>query len=122
MIEFIVRDMGFTDFQKAQLLGAFFPIYSISIIPAAAVAKIVGGKATLNVSLFGQALCLMLLPWAWTDTKARLFEGHFHAIHGTRHVVVKQRTATCEDNPAFCAPLSLGQEVSLWLGGSESDR
>ena len=62
MIEFIVRDMGFTDFQKAQLLGAFFPIYSISIIPAAAVAKIVGGKATLNVSLFGQALCLMLLP------------------------------------------------------------
>ena len=64
MIEFIVRDMGFTDFQKAQLLGAFFPIYSISIIPAAAVAKIVGGKATLNVSLFGQALCLMLLPVA----------------------------------------------------------
>ena len=64
MIEFIVRDMGFTEFQKAQLLGAFFPIYSISIIPAAAVAKIVGGKATLNVSLFGQALCLMLLPVA----------------------------------------------------------
>jgi sugar phosphate permease len=64
MIEFIVRDMGFTEFQKAQLLGAFFPVHSISIIPAAAVAKIVGGKAMLNASLFGQALCLMLLPVA----------------------------------------------------------
>ncbi|MEC9072247.1 MAG: RnfABCDGE type electron transport complex subunit D [Myxococcota bacterium] len=66
-------------------------------------------------------LALMILPWAWTDTKAHLFEGRFHAIHGTRHVVVRQSTATCEDNPAFCAPLSLGQEITLWLGDPESD-
>ena len=65
-------------------------------------------------------LTVMVLPWAWTDTKARLFEGRFHAIHGTRHAVIRQSSATCEDNPAFCNPMSFGLEAALWIHGPES--
>ena len=59
-------------------------------------------------------LILMLLPWWSWQMKETFFEGRFHAHYGTRHVQLRDDTARCEDNPVFCAPLSILDEIGLW--------
>ena len=60
-------------------------------------------------------LVTMCLPWWLIGGKANLFEGRFHPLYGTPHIVSTGPTATCEDNPTFCLPFSFPAEVALWV-------
>ena len=61
---FAAMELGYTDAQKAYLLGAFFPGYIASQFPAGILSQLVGGKVMLTANLVGHALFVLLLPSA----------------------------------------------------------
>eukprot|EP01043_Picozoa_sp_COSAG02_P006725 COSAG02_NODE_194_length_29788_cov_20.044090_11_plen_435_part_00 len=70
---FIAAEYGYSEAQKAALLGAFFPGYMATQFPAGILAQIVGGKGVLTANLLGHASMLLALPaaarrghrWVW---------------------------------------------------------
>ena len=61
---FAAMELGYTDAQKAYLLGAFFPGYIASQFPAGILSQLIGGKVMLTANLVGHALFMLLLPSA----------------------------------------------------------
>ena len=70
---FIAAEYGYSEAQKAALLGAFFPGYMVTQFPAGVLAQMVGGKGVLTANLLGHATMLLALPaaarrghkWVW---------------------------------------------------------
>lgn len=70
---FISAEYGYSEAQKAALLGAFFPGYMVTQFPAGVLAQTVGGKGVLTANLLGHAAMLLALPaaarrghrWVW---------------------------------------------------------
>lgn len=64
LIPFIVTEYGFSEGQRAVLLGGFFPGYCLTMIPAGIISTRVGYKSLLSINLAGNALVLLATPVA----------------------------------------------------------
>lgn len=63
--------------------------------------------------------CWVILVLLQTHTgvsKQGGFEAVWHRQLDTPHVVVRDSAATCDDNPVWCEPFSLLDEIALWTG------
>ncbi len=64
LVPFISRDIGYSSMQQASLLGAFFPGYLLTQLPAGWLAQRFGAKLVLSLNMFGTAVLYSLLPAA----------------------------------------------------------
>ena len=64
LIQFIVTEYGFADAQKVALLGAFYPGYLLTQLPAGMLIQKIGAKVTLTGNMLGTAACAALVPLA----------------------------------------------------------
>ena len=62
LVPFIARDIGYSSIQQASLLGAFFPGYLLTQLPAGWLAQRFGAKLVLSLNMFGTAALFSLLP------------------------------------------------------------
>jgi ACS family sodium-dependent inorganic phosphate cotransporter len=53
---------GITEAEEAQIVGAYFLGYGLLLVPAGALAKIIGGHRCLVYSLIGIGIALLILP------------------------------------------------------------
>ena len=81
---FAAMELGYTDAQKAYLLGAFFPGYIASQFPAGILSQLIGGKVMLTANLVGHALFMLLLPSAAALGYRWLEEGRAHPPEARR--------------------------------------
>ena len=63
LMQFIVADLKFNASQKAVLLGAFYPGYLATQIPAGFLIQRFGAKLILTANMLGTSLCTLALPF-----------------------------------------------------------
>lgn len=66
LVPFIVADRGYTESQRAMLLGSFFPGYLATMLPASYLIQRVGAKVYLTFEMAATSVLLVLLPSART--------------------------------------------------------
>lgn len=64
LVPLIAAAGGYSDAERAMMLGAFFPGYLLTQIPAGAFAQTHGGKLVLAINTLGTAAVTLLLPAA----------------------------------------------------------
>ena len=62
LVPLIAAANGYSDAERAMMLGAFFPGYLVTQIPAGAFAQKHGGKLVLAINTLGTAAITLLLP------------------------------------------------------------
>jgi ACS family D-galactonate transporter-like MFS transporter len=72
LVPFIASDVGYSSIQQASLLGAFFPGYLLTQLPAGWLAQRFGAKLVLSLNMFGTAVLYSLLPMAARSSSSTL--------------------------------------------------
>lgn len=72
LVPFIAKDIGYSSIQQASLLGAFFPGYLLTQLPAGWLAQRFGAKLVLSLNMFGTAVLYSLLPTAARSSSGTL--------------------------------------------------